>query len=831
MRFLVRGFGCALFNFGGMTMKKALWLVLVLFMVCILTFSACSSDDTSHNSNGGNNQQTTEGSVGDNNGGEKNNNSNTPVVCQHTFGDWNTTKQATCKDEGELVRVCSKCSAEEKTTVAKTNVHTVVIDIAVAATCTETGLTEGKHCSRCNTTLVAQTTVGALGHAEVIDAAVAPTCTETGLTEGKHCSRCNTTLVAQTTVAALGHAEVIDAAVAPTCTETGLTEGKHCSVCNVIFLAQEIVPISHSWPRLFEYDIEVHWKKCNLCNTINSREAHDLGDEGICSICGNAICATNGIIYGLSDDNSYAIVLGYTGTATKIRIAAEYGGLPVKAIHSEAFKNTPIVSVVVPDTITSIGYEAFYSCESLANVMLTDNVTSIGARAFYNCTSLTSITIPNRLQSIGESMFFHCTSLTNIIIPDSVTSIMDKAFYYCTALQSIAIPDTVTCIGDKAFSNCHSSIYTEYWCVKYIKANGNANEILIGITNKNLTSYEILANTTIISNSAFSNCEKLTTIEIPSSVKNIGYAAFYGCKSLESITIPFIGSYIENHTYTHFGYIFGASSYSENRDFVPTNLKNVIVTEPINIEYAAFYGCTSIENITIPFIRNSVVGGTDAHFGYIFGASSYLENKNFIPSNLKNVVITDATGIDAYAFYECNSLENVAIPYGVTTIAYAAFFNCNSLTSIEIPNSVTNIGLYAFRECSSLKSVLIGNSVNAIGDYAFCDCDSITNVIIPESVTSIGNYAFSSCSSLTSVILPCNLTNISDGLFSGCTSLITVRIPDSIIGIGEFAFWYCTLLTDINYTGSETKWSKITINKGNTGLTNATIYYNYTPEK
>ena len=106
--------------------------------------------------------------------------------------------------------------------------HTIIVDPAVAPTCTAEGLTEGSHCSICREVLVPQQAIPVTGHhydATVTD----PTCTAGGFTVYK-CSACGDTYTADET-AARGHTEVIHAAIAPKCTKDGLTEGTHCSVC------------------------------------------------------------------------------------------------------------------------------------------------------------------------------------------------------------------------------------------------------------------------------------------------------------------------------------------------------------------------------------------------------------------------------------------------------------------------------------------------------------------------------------------------------------------------------------------------------------------------
>ena len=97
----------------------------------------------------------------------------------------------------------------------------------------------------------------------------------------------------------------------------------------------------------------------------------------------------------------------------------------------------------------------------------------------------------------------------------------------------------------------------------------------------------------------------------------------------------------------------------------------------------------------------------------------------------------------------------------------------------------------------SIKQIVINNGVTSIGDYAFANCDGLTSITIPTGITSIGQYAFYQCGGLTSVSIPNSVTSIARNAFEWCSALISVTIPNSVTSIGEDAFFGCSGLTSL----------------------------------
>ena len=460
-------------------------------------------------------------------------------------------------------------------------------------------------------------------------------------------------------------------------------------------------------------------------------------------------------------DNVYRL-LYYLGNDTDLILPENCNGENYVISEKIFADNKTIKSVVIPNSVTSIGESAFSGCSGLTSVTIGNSVTSIGNSAFQDCSGLTSITIPNSVTSIGEYAFSNCTGLTSVTIPNSVTNIDYEAFSGCSSLTSVTIGNSVTSIGEMAFQNCSG-----------------------------LTSITIPNSVTSIGRFAFHLCSGLTSVTIGNSVTSIGYSAFSWCTSLASIVIP--------NSVTSIGdYAFCDCS----------GLASIVIPNSVtSIGSDAFYGCSGLKEVHISDLSawcNIDIGNYCANPLY------YAHNLYLNGGIVTDLVIPDGvTEIKDHAFNDC-SLTSVEIPNSVTNIDYRAFSGCTSLASVSIPNSVTSIGERAFSYCSALTSATIGSGVTSIGNYAFYSCSGLASIVIPNGVTSIGENAFSWCTSLKSVTIGNGVTSIGNDAFHNCTSLTSVTIGNSVTSIGNEAFFDCYRLKTVYNSSS------LTFTKGST---------------
>ena len=182
--------------------------------------------------------------------------------------------------------------------------------------------------------------------------------------------------------------------------------------------------------------------------------------------------------YTDSSNNKYQYTLNTDGTATLTKFTGTNANVPafvkdhtVTEIAPYAFAilkagsttqatpNTLLLSVTLPDSITTIGDHAFADCEALTSIALPDGVTAIPTGTFEYCTSLSSITLPAQLTSIGEGAFNYCTALTSIVLPEHLTTVADAAFA-AAGLRDVTIPQSLTTVGGSAFFSYPNAIDT-----------------------------------------------------------------------------------------------------------------------------------------------------------------------------------------------------------------------------------------------------------------------------------------------------------------------------------------------------------------------------------
>ncbi len=538
----------------------------------------------------------------------------------------------------------------------------------------------------------------------------------------------------------------------------------------------------------------------------------------------NFVVGTRGVTYEKIDENSYRVT-GYSGSDSEVVISSFWKFKPVKEIKSSAFQNrTGIISVTIPESITTIGdsafegctslatvywnatnctkagsYTSFYSdytifkgCTALTTVYIGENVESIPEYAFYNCTSLVSVDFAGNssLASIGKNAFNNCTSLASITMPESVTSIGDRAFYNCTSLESIDFGDnsSLTSIGGSAFNNC-----TRLASITMPESVTSIGDYAFSSC-ESLESVDFGDNSSLasIGNYAFEDCTSLVSITMPESVTSIGNYAFYKCTSLESITIP------ESVTSIGWNAFEGCTSLAT----VYWNATNCTRAGSGGSSSTIFTGCTALTTVHIGENVESIPAYA---FEYYTGLASVDFGDN-----------SSLVSIGECAFAYCTSLESVTIPESVTSIGGSAFYHCTSLRSVDFGDnsSLTSIGGSAFSDCTSLASITIPESVTSVGAWAFAYCESLESVTIPESLTSIGARVFEDCTNIKTVTMPTSaigsipksglqtviLTSgdsIGDEAFRDCTRLESITMPESVTSIGSSAFYNCTSLESI----------------------------------
>ncbi|MBO5815710.1 MAG: leucine-rich repeat protein [Bacteroidales bacterium] len=441
-------------------------------------------------------------------------------------------------------------------------------------------------------------------------------------------------------------------------------------------------------------------------------------------------------------------------------------------------------SIVIPDSVKSIGKRAFEECRELESVTMGQGITSIGDAAFDTCFNLTSITIPESVTRIGEGVFYCCWSLKEIkgkfasedgcclivddalylfaadcglseyAIPSGVTSIEYGAFAV-SKLTRITIPDTVTEIKQQAFSDCYS-----------------------------LQSITIPNSVNVIGDHAFMYCDRLSEVDLGNGVEIISESAFYECARLERITIPESVSEIGDYAFFH------CSSLS---------VVNIQASTPFKLYADTFMDCSSDLVIYVPLESLDIFKNAEYWKDLKLKPGLCPDNQIWYISEDGNVINPEnnafPTGIVSNV-YE-NGKGVITFESALTSVGKQAFEDCKSLTSITLPATVTKIDNRAFYRCLALTDIMLPEGVTLIGHEAFFYCVSMKNIDLPESLTTIHPYAFYMCQSLESIEIPDNVTVISDHLFYYCDSLKDVIIPAGVTDIGDYAFAYCSSMSKL----------------------------------
>ena len=268
----------------------------------------------------------------------------------------------------------------------------------------------------------------------------------------------------------------------------------------------------------------------------------------------------------------------------------------------------------------------------------------------------------------------------------------------------------------------------------------------------------------MIDDSAFSGCDEITSVTIPDGVAFIGEFAFSNCEELTEINLP---------------------------------------ASILTIGNNAFQGCEDLAKVNIA----DLAAWCDITFYNIFSNPLYFAQKLSVKGeSVTDLVIPNGvTSIANYAFAGCNRLTSVTIPDGVTKIGNSAFLLCSRLEHVTLGNDLTDVGIGAFASCDDLAYTeyengnYLGNENNPYQVLISIPSTDISSFVIHPNTKAIGGGSFSYCSKLTAITLPEGLVFVGRNAFSNCRALTQITIPDSVTTIGYNAFGDCYELANVTF--------------------------------
>ena len=438
----------------------------------------------------------------------------------------------------------------------------------------------------------------------------------------------------------------------------------------------------------------------------------------------------NGVLTGVS---------GLSGSDITVEIPSEVNGITVTEIGKDVFKdNKNVGRLIIPDSVTKLGYRMCSGCTALSEVRLPAGLTVIPDEAFDGCSSLRTVNFPDTLKEIRSDAFCG-TDLTEFIAPDSLTDVWAYAFKDCGALSAVELKN-VRSVGDGAFESCTA-----------------------------LRSIRLSDKMTELSDHIFDGCSSLADIDMPDKPIAVSFSVFNGTAYYNE------PSNWENGVLYVDGYLIAVS-----KDFAPlteytvkdgtiviaddafsgvgysSKLKKMTLTTGLyRIGQYAFSKLFSLTEINIPDTVRSIGYGAFSGTGYD-ADTNYINGGLYIGNWLvavNNVAMTSFTvqegtvgvadGKDTSLFpTRAQKITVLELPSSLRYIGSRSFARLR-ITELRLPSELQTLGNGAFASCSALNTVNLGDcsGLESIGEKAFSEA-AISEITIPESVVSVGELVF-----------------------------------------------------------------------------------------